>query len=620
VDFQQAQAEYQRLKAMLEAGQIEPAAFEEAVLSLEVVRPGGVRWRIGSSTGQWYRSYGDAWEPAVPGSLSERLGEIFPPRSFSRLWLSGVFSLGCIGLLVLALVVFVVFNRPIVNALARLPVGAGQPTLEQSPVPFQSATPDLSTITPTITLTPTRTLIPTHTFTPTLTASATHTPQPQLMAVAPQGPWLLITGRDGVWGAAPESGVQSAVYEPQPGAEVMRVSAAPMGGRVAILSGVRRGDNPVTGLRLTVLQLPQGSEIFSMALVAPENEAGPGTQPGDAVYEATYAIAELPSMAWSPDGMQLAFTAATQAPFADMYVYSFMDDSLTRMEEQEAEAWLPEWSPDGRYLIYFSAYTVSSEDKDMEGVFAVEVGSRIVRQLAGGLGGGGGYAGWSQPRTLALFSSDSICHNTNLRQADPQQQEVNNRFAGCFDDAAVQPATGTLLIAVSADTAANCPCMTGMLIPELTGPGVYLIPAGLGLPRRLSDQPADRVLYDEERDVFYAGLGGFSTAYDVNGYAYRLPVVAWDTAPISAPPQAALNGDGVAWVDTTGADAGVWLADGDGARRIFDGEANAITWSQDGSLLVQAGSNLFAAHSPDWQFTPVLNIRSDIQTMQWLWP
>ncbi len=66
MNFQQAQQEYQRLKASYEKGAISPEQFERAVLNLRLVDREGQAWHIGLTSGAWYRKQGTGWVEDTP--------------------------------------------------------------------------------------------------------------------------------------------------------------------------------------------------------------------------------------------------------------------------------------------------------------------------------------------------------------------------------------------------------------------------------------------------------------------------------------------------------------------------------------------------------------------------
>ncbi|MDZ4159814.1 MAG: hypothetical protein U1B80_08490, partial [Anaerolineaceae bacterium] len=66
MNFQAAQAEYDRLKAQFESGELTAGEFEEQVFNLVVEDERGGLWQLGLAGGNWYRIEGDKWVAAIP--------------------------------------------------------------------------------------------------------------------------------------------------------------------------------------------------------------------------------------------------------------------------------------------------------------------------------------------------------------------------------------------------------------------------------------------------------------------------------------------------------------------------------------------------------------------------
>ncbi|HKZ24582.1 MAG TPA: hypothetical protein VJ398_02195, partial [Acidimicrobiia bacterium] len=63
-------------------------------------------------------------------------------------------------------------------------------------------------------------------------------------------------------------------------------------------------------------------------------------------------IVDVSSMAWSPDGRQLAFMGLMEGPTADLYLYSLEDGQIRWLSSGPAHAIRPSWSPDGDYIVH----------------------------------------------------------------------------------------------------------------------------------------------------------------------------------------------------------------------------------------------------------------------------
>ena len=77
MNFQEAEGEYKKLKAQLDAGALTEDQFEARLQAVMVQDEQGRWWTIGGATGQWYVHDGVNWvidEPSAPTAPP-------PPRS-----------------------------------------------------------------------------------------------------------------------------------------------------------------------------------------------------------------------------------------------------------------------------------------------------------------------------------------------------------------------------------------------------------------------------------------------------------------------------------------------------------------------------------------------------------
>jgi len=66
MDFQQVEAEYRKLKAQYDAGQLSEDELRNRVAQFMVEDDQGRWWSIGYETGQWYYHDGESWTPGTP--------------------------------------------------------------------------------------------------------------------------------------------------------------------------------------------------------------------------------------------------------------------------------------------------------------------------------------------------------------------------------------------------------------------------------------------------------------------------------------------------------------------------------------------------------------------------
>ncbi len=580
--FEEAFSEYERLKAAHKAGEFDDAAFDAAVSRLQVTDKDGRRWRIGTLTGDWYRAEGGVWVPDNP--LRPAPSPKFPP--LLRLFLPGITAMACVLLVFAAIAAVALFEGPMNNAVA-FALGRVTPLAAQftfTPTRTTTATP---TLTGTATLTVTSTPLPTATS--TLTPSPTPTLKPTLVAVAPNGPWLAMYGPQGLWVAPPDGSFVTQAETGTVSEHEFARGVAPSGGHAAYIV-----DDGSSKLALNILQLPELKQVASLQLLSQDVQtAMASANPPAGLSEGLRAIREQNAMAWSPDGRTLAFIAMRDQPAADLYLYSLDSGDITRTESQPSHAYNPSWSPDGRYLVFFSASSFGKGSGfKMDGVWALNVDDRKVRQLYKTGGEGEVIVGWKQPHTFLVYTWDAICQATNLRLIDAETNLSSWVLQRCFTTAAQDPETGNILISMEEEVAANCACSTSK-----ADPGMYYVPAGLGLPQQIGSQAVDRLIWDEGTRLFYAGTDThWDSAFNTEGTPVSLPFEFLDTLPVVS------RASGLtAWIKP-GVQPGLWVREQGGElQQVYEGFVLTPLWNPDGTtLFFFAGEQLWKAQAPDF--------------------
>jgi WD40 repeat protein len=589
--FSQVQAEYERLKAARAAGELDDRQFDAAVTALEIQMPDGERWRMGAMTGHWYRLQGDAWIPAEPG-LAATTRQRRP--LIMRLAVTGLVGLICVFFSFFVITGLAIFDQPINHALAR---AAGRVTPLVGP---RTATPTVPT--PTVTITrspiPTRTPTFTSTVTPSPTPSATHTLQPTLMVRAPEGPWALISSAGGLWAAAPDGGALTQLYAGDLAAPLDLARAiSPTGGRIAFVKGTERD------LTLVLLKLPEQVIEAEIPLLS---HAGSGLEEG------LNAILSEYSLAWSPDGRQLAFIAMLDGPSADLYVYSVEAGNITHFDNGTSHAHAPSWSPDNRFVVFFGAtHFGTGAEKRMAGAWSANVGQRITRKLYDTDSQGEVLVGWTAPRTFLVHSWNSVCGGINLRRVDAETQIASRVYQGCFNSAAVNPNDGTILFTIEEILAESCKCSL-----EKVHPGIFYVPSGLGLPKEITSKGVWKVTWHTD-NLFYTSLGStWTAAYTSEGQPVKMLADSFEVLPILAPASG-----WTAWVaPSAGSGTELWVSrTGESPRRIFQGFVFAPLWNPDGQkMLFSSGENMYLASAPDFEPTVVASFSEPLLQSYWV--
>lgn len=456
------------------------------------------------------------------------------------------------------------------------------PTLEPAPeTPTLAPTEPLPADTPTDPAPPTATLPPA-------------APTPENTPVTPQtlGPWLILITPDGAWAInADGTNLQRVLDVPILAPQNTYAMPAPHGGFAAFITGDSRWHE----LTLNILSLPRNL-TRTISLVAPPHAIQDASLPGDPDVEASRALIELTSLAWSPDGSQLAFMGVRDGPTSDLYTFSMenywlatledADKGFTRWTDGPSQGILPTWSPDARYILHAGVNTLGTgAGYDMAGVWAVDTQTGDVLDLYTPNDGAEVFDGWLDAHTFLVHSWSPVCGDANLRAFDLTTRETRSVWEGAFNGVAFDPGSGGILLTTDGYTA---DCTPG------GQQGALLIPRG-GPVQLITDQEAFLPFWGASAQLFFFRTPDAVMALYPDGTAVPL------AAPEPTLPTASVEGR-LAWA----VPSGVWVGPvGTAPVQIFPFPASIPAWSPDGQTLFFAGEEgLFVAHSPD--FVPQL--------------
>ncbi len=298
---------------------------------------------------------------------------------------------------------------------------------------------------------------------------------PAANSLSAEGGWVVIAAEDGIW-AMNEDGsglsrLNSArVVAPQN----LRAGVSPERAELAYIAAIEPGDD--TRLALNLMSLPDGRNRVITPLLSAEIQLSADANICDPNFEASRAARIGNSLAWSPDGQFLAFTAALQGLSSDVYIYSVADDQIARVSDEPGQAYDLNWSPEGSYIVYFSAYCFGTgAGFDMEGVYSLEPGKGSPELLyqPNREGYGEEFITWLLSGANGFFTATrSGCPLRDLRLVDVNTRQVRTIFPGCFEDYAVGP-TSMLAVLTSRDLSDN-PGLSLFTEPGLDLPSVFI--------------------------------------------------------------------------------------------------------------------------------------------------
>ncbi len=318
----------------------------------------------------------------------------------------------------------------------------------------------------------------------------TNTPAPTSLNAT--GPFIIFKGQSGIWIANPDGSFPTRVSEYEIQGDLRR-AISPTGDRMAL---VIKNDQ---GLDLVVVKIPGGEmeTIAHLISITRDEELGDPTSPK---AFATYAIRDYDSVAWQPgDGRLLAFIGAINGSTADLYLYDTQTRDITQLTEGPSQAILPNWSPDGQFILHDGVSWVPpfggaiGGANRLDGVWAVQVSDGKVITLPKPKGALPNFVGWQDDSHYLAYDSDDECYSQNLHSVDVVSGETTPVMDFSFYyEIAQSPENGALLFS----SAEGC--------SSSLGEGVFLLFPGQTTPSRLLDKRAYEIYWMPESKVFLA--------------------------------------------------------------------------------------------------------------------
>lgn len=408
-------------------------------------------------------------------------------------------------------------------------------------------------------------------------------------ALSNRGPWFVFSTPDGLFATNPDgSGMTQFYFQTIDPPYSNRILAAPRGSHIAYLTGNGAVD---TNLRINLF--PWGSLITDLPLLSGQSEPGPDSLPTDP-NEAWWAIVGMPSMAFSPDGRNLAFIGAIDGETADLYLYSLDSYQITQLTDGPAQGYQPTWSPDGEFIVHAGVNTFGSgAGYSMDKVWAARADdTEVITLYDPGDSSAEEFIGWADYQTFLVNSWDPSCESRTLRTFNINTKASRVLWPGYFRAVAYDPASAVAVVAVTS--------METRCSPEKPV-GIYLVPVYGSSSLKVVGDEASRLIWSPEAGLFLASTENGTIAIDPNGQFIDLDMPQGASAFPAVDP----TSKDLAWYGPS-----LWIGPLLGSidqppRMIFDEPVYAASWDPSGQgLLFFADSGFYAARRPDFQ--PVL--------------
>jgi hypothetical protein len=411
-------------------------------------------------------------------------------------------------------------------------------------------------------------------------------------------PWLIFSASNGLWIANSDgSTLTQLTKEAILGPSDLTHGLSPDGKMLAFISG---DPDSMHNLKLSLMTLPDGKVKLVTSLTSNATEPGPWTGTLDAKTDAVRSITEVDSMAWSPDGKSLAFIGLQAGPTADLYSYTLSTDKIAHLSDGPAQAYGPQWSPDGNYIVNFGVTTFGTGGGyTMAGGWATTPdGSQTITLFPPG-GSAQEFGGWVNSHSFLINSWTMQCGPQDLRVYDLSTKKETSLVKGCFNGEAVSDQDGTILVAGHGDSG-------GLK-------GLYIFGPNNLNRKQISKEAVQSVKYLKQDGDFVVKFDTTQTIYSRSGEAFILaPAINCDYNT-----SLAAFGALYAWTCSKG-ELGVWVnGPGVPANKVFDQAAILPAWSGKNTLFFFSNGTLYRGLFPDFKPEAIGKINGDILGLAW---
>jgi hypothetical protein len=414
------------------------------------------------------------------------------------------------------------------------------------------------------------------------------------------GPWLIINSSQGLFALNPDgSGLTQFVEGMVELPNTDQIIAALRGGYIAYhKSGGNENDTAIHIIAFPSLELVADIPLF--------------TYSDEPDWNAVRAIQDWQSMAFSPDGSQLAFMGVIDGPTSDLYRFSLESRELLQLTTGRTQGYQPVWSPDGKYILHTGADGFGTgAGFETKGIWTAQADKDNVKTLyAPTPNAAEVIVGWVNDETFVVYSWSQPCGSNNLRTYNVESNQSTILWSESFTDVALDPSSSTIVLTSNDGSCA-----------PVGGAGTYFIPVFGDNPQRVSEDTGPITVWSPAGEMFIVSGGSFEEwVVGVNTFGQIVDIDRPSGAyylPLLSPRSNYLFWSGQSPYIST-------IDNSVPATEYFGESILRAIWTPDGQAVIfLAKSGLYIAHQPDFK---AILISHDIKSertdnfMEWLYP
>ena len=434
---------------------------------------------------------------------------------------------------------------------------------------------------------------------------ATVTPVPTVPA---DGPWLVFPAMTGSALLAYDVDAHSlqtiVLPEPLYGSDLV-TGRAPDGQTLIIRAGSPLNTDE---LALYEVDLMAGTVMKVSPLLSIANQRKLVNEQGSRVFDTLEAVTRADSLAWSPNGRYLAFTAALDNNSADLYVWNIEKSRVDRLNGIYSQSASPFWAPGSNWLITqemeMDAASTGWRTEVVSGLHMPGYDGQNTLYLPANGSRYEVFVGWINAQTFISYSQTDE-GAIMLRQVNVETLSRDVILAESFQAVASDPGSGVLALTLDEAQAAR----QGLIA------GIYLLKPDRGVLELQLAGIWPSLTWDRGGMFLASGQQGLYV-FNAEGRGVMLPE---ENGGRLSP-----NGSWmVAWGDSEQGEPGLRLyqgLSGNNLQEITDLPVESVLWQPDSkAFFMLAEGVLYHVAFPGLKLEPVESGFALDQTLEMIW-